>query len=411
MSAQTTQSTETTETLLRDALRHQSEGRDAQAAKLIRNLPALTTLTDRAAYLRLKRALGAPLDKDEAALDRDLAAEIDGNEGHYDKARALYLLGRASEALVSAEQAQAAARDDRGPALLLLKIHLGENRPEQAVDAILQTCEALKSPGGLLLAAAKVVGQTGHKPQAERLLEAAEPHQGEDRAEFDYVAAGIRGTAPAKADQGKMAASIFDKFANDYDEVLASIGNNGPELIGKMLDALPIARKRKLDVLDAGCGTGLCAKILKPYAKQLHGADISVPMLEKAKTRNQYQFLTRTDLNLPATIPAGPFDLVVLADVLLYFGDLTPVLPPLVQRLKPGGWLLLTVEDGGEMGAPGYVLGASGRHKHALAHVAHAMSAAGLGKTKFEMRETLRHEFGAPVPGLALAAQKPMLAF
>ncbi len=403
--------TETAENRLRDALRHHSEGREKEARKLIRNLPPLKTLTDRAAYLRLKRALGQPMPEDEARLDVDLAKTASEWQGHYDQARALYLLGRTPEALEAALEAQKGGIEDRGPALLLLKIYLDQKEPDKAADAILATAAERKKPGGLLLAAAKVLGQAGHGAAAERLLDAAEPHQGDDRAEFDYVAAGIRGTAPADADQGKMAAAIFDKFASDYDEVLASIGNNGPQLIGKMLEALPMARKGSMQVLDAGCGTGLCGDILKPYAKNLQGADISVPMLERAKKRNLYHGLTRTDLNQPATIPAGPFDLIVLADVLLYFGDLAPVLTPLVQRMKPGGWMLLTVEDGSDLPSPGYQLGASGRHKHSEAHVAQALNAAGLGKTKFEMRETLRHEFGMPIAGLAMAAQKPMLAF
>jgi len=193
--------------------------------------------------------------------------------------------------------------------------------------------------------------------------------------------------------------------------LLAKIGYSAPDLIGDLLAEMPLKKMRRLHVLDAGCGTGLCAKLLRPYAKSLHGADISVPMLEKAKKRKIYNDLTRSDLNAPATIPAGPFDLVVLADVLIYFADLAPILAPLGQRLKPGGWLLFTVEDGGTLDAPGYILGASGRYKHCEDHITQALTAAGLGRPKNLIRKTLRHEFGVPVEGLAIAAQKPMLAF
>ena len=398
------------ENRLRDALRHQAAGKPDLARALLADLPPLTSLTDRAAFVRLHRNLDEPKTEDEAKLEKDLGAPTDGWQAAYDRARALFLLDR-YEALEAALAAEAEAGADRGPALLLLKIHLEAGNPNAAADAILTASARRDQPGGLLLAAAKVLGQAGHKSQAERLLEAAEPHQSQTRAEFDYVAAGIRGTTPTGADQGEMAAAIFDKFASDYDEVLGAIGNNGPDLIGKLLDALPLARMKKLQVLDAGCGTGLCAKLLRPFAKNLQGADISVPMLEKAKKRKLYHGLTRTDLNQPATIPRGPFDLIVLADVLIYFGDLAPVLAPLSQRLSPGGWLLLTVENGGNLASPGYQLGASGRHKHSEAHIAQALSVAGLGRPKHEINETLRHEFGTPIPGLAVAAQKPMLAF
>lgn len=400
-----------TENRLRDALRLHAQGDVYGAEKLIEGLPLPDSLANRAAYLRLHRDLGRPNDEAEAALDTDL--ENAGSDWHttYDRARALYILDRVEGAIEAAKKAENDPNASRGPALLLLKIYLDTKRPKEAADAVLNAAKRRKKPGGLLLAGAKVLGQSGHREAAERLLDAAGPHISDDRAEFDYVAAGIRGKTLDAANQGEMAAAIFDKFASDYDEVLASIGNRGPELIGKMLEQLPMARKRSLEVLDAGCGTGLCAEFLKPYSKSLHGADISVPMLEKAKKRKVYDWLTRTDLNEAATIPSGPFDLIVLADVLIYFGNLKPVLTPLVKRLKPGGWLLLTVEDGGNLPVPGFELGPSGRHKHSASHVNDALSKAGLGRIKFEMRETLRHEFGIAIPGLAVAGQRPMLAF
>ena len=36
-------------------------------------------------------------------------------------------------------------------------------------------------------------------------------------------------------------------------------------------------------VLDAGCGTGLCGPLLRPYAKRLVGVDLSSGMLERAR--------------------------------------------------------------------------------------------------------------------------------
>ena len=58
-------------------------------------------------------------------------------------------------------------------------------------------------------------------------------------------------------------------------------------------------------VLDAGCGTGLCAPLLRPHATHLTGCDISVPMLEKAKAKLGYDALLRSDLGAPVTLPPG----------------------------------------------------------------------------------------------------------
>lgn len=402
--------TDTPEYRLRAASREFAKGNTDAARALLDGLRPPDTLSERAAFVRLYRDLEAPKPKVAAQLYADLGKPTGDSAHDYERAQALFLLER-PEALEAAQDAVAIAGADEGPIFLLLKIHLEANRPDAAKDAIIDVADSFPKPGALLLAAAKILGQSEHKVQAIDLLDAALPHMKDNMAEFDFVAAGIKGTQPVGASQAEMAETIFNKFAGDYDQVLTDIGYSAPEMIGDLLGELKLKKMKRLQVFDAGCGTGLCAKLLRPYAKVLHGADISAPMLEKAKKRNIYNLLTRSDLNAPATIPAGPFDLVVFADVLIYFGDLAPVLASMAQRLNPGGWLLLTIEDGGELPAPGFVLGASGRYKHSEAHIASAVAAAGLGRPKHIQRKTLRHEFGQPVEGIAIAAQKPMLAF
>lgn len=401
--------TDTPEYRLRAASRQLAMGKTDEARALLDGLPSPTTLSDRAAYVSLHRDLGAPLTDVEAQLDADLERSCDTSTEAYERAQALFLLDR-SEALEAANAAVSLSGADEGPIFLLLKLHLAANRPDAARDTVLATADQFPRPGGLLLAAAKILGQDGHKSQAVQLLDAALPYQQDNLAEFNFVSAGIKGTRPTGASQSDMAEAIFDKFAGDYDKVLSDIGYSAPDMIGELLSALTLKKMKRLQVLDAGCGTGLCAKLLRPYAKSLHGADISAPMLQKAKKRNIYNVLTRSDLNAPATIPAGPFDLVVFADVLIYFGDLAPVLSSMAQRLQPGGWLLLTVEDGGALEAPGFQLGASGRYKHSKDHITAALSATGFGRPKHILQRTLRHEFGTPVEGMAIAAQRPMLA-
>ncbi len=51
-----------------------------------------------------------------------------------------------------------------------------------------------------------------------------------------------------------------------------------------------------LAVLDAGCGTGLCAPWLVPYAHRLVGVDLSQAMLDKAAARACYDELAKADL-------------------------------------------------------------------------------------------------------------------
>lgn len=80
--------------------------------------------------------------------------------------------------------------------------------------------------------------------------------------------------------------------------------------------------------LDADCGTGLCAAFLRPYAKELHGVDLSVNILEISHKKGGYDFLARTDLSEIVTFPHGKFDMIVCADVQVYFGTLVAVQKP-----------------------------------------------------------------------------------
>ena len=84
---------------------------------------------------------------------------------------------------------------------------------------------------------------------------------------------------------------LFDAFAPDFDESLAAIEYKAPQLIGEVLDIFFNGQEESLDILDAGCGTGLCGAYAHKYAKILDGVDLSGGMLLKAKERNSYNFV------------------------------------------------------------------------------------------------------------------------
>jgi predicted TPR repeat methyltransferase len=220
------------------------------------------------------------------------------------------------------------------------------------------------------------------------------------------------GMAKTELDQHGMAVELFDQFAKDYDKQLEKLENNGPSMIFTALEDLQLPKKKNRRVLDAGCGTGLCAGFLRPYAKELHGVDLSVKMLEIAREKGGYDFLARTDLSQIVTYPEGKFDMIVCADVLDYFGALNTVLANLNQILTPGGWLLVTVEHESDTSIPrGYKLYPSGRHKHSDDYMVKTLAGAGFPKPKLLKHARLRNEFGLPILGTLIAVQKPALMF
>lgn len=338
------------------------------------------------------------------------AAHPDDPRRQINLGRLLYGLDRFDEA--GAVLTAALPRDPLNlrAAMTLTAILLKQSNPDAAVALWQPIFAADPGNGKLPLDLARILAYGGHLTQARHLLDRAEPLCRANRHEFEFVADAIRGTKAATS-QAAMTVELFDRFARSYDKNLAALGNRGPQMVGLVLGALALPRARKLAILDAGCGTGLCAPLLRPLAKTLHGVDLSPAMLAESKKKKLYNHLTRSDLASIGTLPPGPFDMIVSSDVLVYFGDLAPVLTNFAAILKPGGWLVLTLELELTEHPRGWTLNPSGRHKHHPAYLKSALQSAGFTAPKTRIDGDLRHEFGAPVRGFAVAAQRLALAF
>lgn len=195
----------------------------------------------------------------------------------------------------------------------------------------------------------------------------------------------------------------FDDFAEQFDEVLVDkLGYQAPALVASALERCGIAARRELDVLDAGCGTGLCVGCLRPLARRLVGVDLSGKMLDKARERGGYDELVEAELTAYLESHPRAFDVVVAADVLLYFGRLERVVQALASSLRPGGALVFTVEAG-ENEERDWELNDGGRYVHHAAYLRRVLKAAGLYVHEL-VNERLRFELGAEVRGWIVTA-------
>ncbi|HSB79369.1 MAG TPA: methyltransferase domain-containing protein, partial [Candidatus Methylomirabilis sp.] len=160
-----------------------------------------------------------------------------------------------------------------------------------------------------------------------------------------------------------------------------------------------------LDILDAGCGTGLCAPLLRPYARRLIGVDLSPGMLAKAAERHAYDDLVKAELTEFLGRQTEAFDVIASADTLCYFGALEPVFCPAAKALKPNGLIAFTLEDAGDEGAGLHLLTPDGRYAHARSYVQGVLGAAGFAVHSVAFA-VLRKEGGQPVAGHVVVARK-----
>lgn len=156
---------------------------------------------------------------------------------------------------------------------------------------------------------------------------------------------------------------LFDNYANYFERhVKDTLGYQVPELLRAEISRMTGLTQAHWQILDLGCGTGLAGESLQCYVEQLIGVDISEKMLEIARAKNRYSQLIAGDLLPSLQTLTMSFDLIVAADVLVYFGDLTSLFAQCRQHLKPGGLLAFSTEV--QMTKGTYQLTESGRYTH-----------------------------------------------
>jgi predicted TPR repeat methyltransferase len=233
----------------------------------------------------------------------------------------------------------------------------------------------------------------------ERVL-ALDPSNGEVR----YLRDTILGVAPERAPDDYVR-RFFDRFAPDFDQRLTrDLEYRVPSLFASFLEPL-LRGREKLRVVDLGCGTGLSGLVVSDRCAFLAGVDLSPKMLDLARERAIYDELAEEEIAAYLDRQAAAsFDLALALDVLVYVGNIQPVMRAGARTLRPGGLFALSVERLDD--ATGYRQARTGRYAHGRAYVEATAREAGLEPVAFEEAD-LRKEDGKPVRGLLFALRKP----
>lgn len=309
------------------------------------------------------------------------------------------LLGRLDDARATAEQATRIAPRQLEGWLELGQIRQAQDHWEGAAAAYERaTATAPRSARAwyCLGEARRTLGQN------ERAAKAFGKALKLDPADLHGAALGLAlatgGPAPDKAPEAYVR-QLFDDYADRFDQSLVEkLDYCAPQLLADAL-ARTVNRRGGLAVMDAGCGTGLAAPVLKPYAVRLDGVDLSPAMIARAAERGLYDELAVGELVDTLAERPNRYDLVVAADVLVYLGDLGPVMQAVRTALKDGGSFAFSVEKAED--AATYMLGAKQRYAHAPGYVAETAAAAGFSVALMEDAVT-RRDGGRDVPGLVV---------
>ncbi len=340
----------------------------------------------------------------EPALRLAAAQDPEAAAAHSCLGDALFAQHRVEEALVAyrrvaeLDPADAAARFDLGKSLETL------HRAEEAVACYRAALERDAGSDAAREALARALEAAGrHEEAIASLREWLEREPGQELAEHLLASLGAA-EAPARASDGYVR-DTFDRFAADFDRTLARLQYQAPQLVIAMIAVSLGTPPQTLDVLDAGCGTGLCGPLLKPYARHLVGVDLSGGMLERARRREVYDALEEAELTEYLSSHPDSFDVIASADTFCYLGGLQAPFDAARRALRPGGLLALTLEWHAH--GDGHVLQSHGRYAHSEPCVRHALAVTGFQGAVIA-HGALRMEGGAPVAGLLVSARRPI---
>ncbi|MDO9468560.1 MAG: tetratricopeptide repeat protein [Thiobacillus sp.] len=166
--------------------------------------------------------------------------------------------------------------------------------------------------------------------------------RGADPELHAYYLAAVRGSGGPAAPPRAYVETLFDQYSVDFQSHLVDqLQYRGHEWLLRPLIA---SRPRWRNVLDLGCGTGLCGPLVAPFADAIDGVDLSAAMLAQARALGVYRELIHEDLTTFLARTDRRADLVLAADVFIYVGALDAVFGAVRRLLEPGGCFAFTVE-------------------------------------------------------------------
>lgn len=144
------------------------------------------------------------------------------------------------------------------------------------------------------------------------------------------------------AGDAKTVRAAYEAWADSYDRDVSIVGYRNPSVVA----ALVARHVPDVDapILDAGAGTGLLGELLAVLDyQQVTAIDISMQMLERARSRGYYRELHQATLGEALPFEDDTFAAVVSSGVFTPGHAPPSSFDELLRVTRPGGRLLFTV--------------------------------------------------------------------
>jgi predicted TPR repeat methyltransferase len=324
-------------------------------------------------------------------------------EAHHGLGTALRYLGNFSEAETHCIRALEMNPDHWSARISLGYALLEQGRLSDAMAQVALLSPARSHPGFPHRAYGILLARAGCPEDAKASLEQHLKRNPYDKDGVELLLASLGGALPARASESVLV-GMYASRANHWDRGAAGpTGYQGARLVAAaMLDLT--AEAAGLDVIDAGCGTGLVGELLLGKARSLIGVDLSAPMLEQARRKKLYTELHKQDLVAFLNSRPASCDVIASAATLIHFGELDAVFAAAAGSLRPRGLMIFTVfpneESPDEVAAEkldGY--GQGGCFRHGQLYLRRKAAQFGFDVEQMQLAE---HEYVRKQPKLGL---------
>ena len=352
------------------------------------------------AHFSLGNALGSKglLEESITAFRRALALDPSQKTAFINLGFSLRMVGRLDEAIAVYQQGIAAHPQSVECFCGLGKVLMSKRMLNEAADvyrrAITLDPNYVIAHRGL----ANVLELQGDFPAAIATFKAAREGAA-DPANYDFELAALGAADAPPVSPQKYVAGLFDEYADYFDQHLRQLHYTAPQLLFDAVCALN--PRQPLDIIDLGCGTGMCGACFRPIARRLVGVDVAPKMIAKARLRGIFDQLKEQDITAALRESPGQFDLIVAGDVLPFVGDLEKLFEAAAKALRPGGLLAFSDEsvESGE-----YVLRSSRRYAHSVDYIQRLSSRCGFKEVSMQ-DAAVRTEDNLPVMGKIIVLQ------
>jgi len=220
-----------------------------------------------------------------------------------------------------------------------------------------------------------------------------------------HMTQALQGKTLEKGAPHEYTRALFDQYAYTYEQhVNDTLQYQVPKQLRSMLNEVAHQKITPWKVLDLGCGTGLCAPYFSDIADKLYGVDLSPQMVDVATQKNVYYKLAVSDIIDYLKKSTEVFELIIAADVFIYFGELKTVFQSIHQKLKVQQYFTFSIEQLIDSNQ-NYHITETGRYRHQAKYIQALCQEIGF-ELMTEKEDTIRYQEEQPIAGLLYLLQK-----